>query len=449
MSQNIRTFIDSLDNFIKQMQKEAADEYNVGASSEDTLVEDTEVDIPRDENVTEYDYNDEEIEDKLDEDYHGHAGSSEPNEDSDELPHRRTDESPDVEEAGEGEIPKKRKAKDLGETSTDITTKESNYKLAQAIKSLCSDIQSLIKYGEVGFVSKEFSQNEKAAASAIAKEAYDDANLALNYLSEIQKKLVKISQEAEEKIEEKVLEEEKKRKNRKNKAKQRQVPEDQLAVDMSEYANLKEGADEEAADNKDLDVAGSTSDLLNLLDDLARTAKDTNETSDVDEDETGTTHDEGLNREESTLEDLANMDLGQEGSLETENVDEEELDKNKKKRNSDLEDVTDENVEDIQPPPEPPDTEELSSTVEKSSQLMKQAKVVAQLFSEALDYLGITPHELKVKSRLNKYAAAKLANAVSWYRLNSGNRSTKLGRSTKYAKLFRQLTDYIREIMGR
>jgi hypothetical protein len=364
MAQNIKTFIDSLDNFLHQLQKEAASEdVTTGANATDEVLEDTELNIPKDENVTDYDTGShhEEVESELNKDnYYGHSGDIEENTDSGDLPHKQTDLSPGLEEANEGEIPSKHKAKDLGETETDITTKESHFKLANAIKNLCDDIsQYFEKDGEVGLVMRKFDAKEKKAAAEVIKDAYAEALYVIDFLNSYRNNLIKVAQETPQ-------------------------PEEKEEEKKSDKNTESVGIDNEASpnENPDINVEGQENDLMSLLNDLNAETSST-------EGGTGVAPDE-------------------------------------------------ESVEPLLPPQEGSEED-----------LQKQSAVVAQLFSEALDYLGVNPKDLTGSKKLSKQAAAELSNAVSNYRLKAKgmHNRLKLGRSAKYAKLFNQLTDYIREIL--
>jgi hypothetical protein len=372
MAQNIKTFIDSLDNFLQQLQKEAASEdVTTGANATDEVLDDTELSIPKDENVTDYDTGShhEEVESELNKDnYYGHSGDIGENTDSGGLPHKQTDLSPGLEEANEGEIPSKRKAKDLGETETDITTKESHFKLASAIKNLCNEIsQYFEKDGEVGLVMRKFSAKEKQAAAEVVKDAYAEALYVIDFLNSYRENLIKVAQETpNDENEEKEEKEEKKPSEGASPSKDTGSDETSTLLDVDNN------------NPENVDVEGQENDLISLLRDL-------------------------------------NAETGSEGDVNAAP-----------------------NEEAMAPLPTP-----------QEEDLQKQSAVIAQLFSEALDYLGVNPNDLSKSKKLSKQAAAELSKAVSNYRLKTKgvHNQLKLGRSAKYAKLFNQLTDYIREIL--
>jgi hypothetical protein len=390
--QNLRTFIDSLDNFLVQLQKQAASEdVTTGHNTEDSLVNDTELDIPRDENVTEpKTYEDhEEDEEYLDEYSPGHSSNMPENKDSNSLPHRQTELSPDLEEGGEGEIPSKDVAKDLGETETDITTeKQSNYKLASSIKELCYELESFIKSGEkVGFVARVPTKQEKYAAAQTVKDAYEEAIYVLDFLFNYKPLFEKISQ-------------------------------DYLTQFSSSIEKLAEGEDAAGTEEEftipvvEEDNAGA--------EDLTNNKENPEETGPSD---IGVSTEEG---NEGDLTELLNGLSQQSGELGLP--------------------LGEEEIPEEEPPPE--ESEKTEKEKPEESSLEKESAVIAQLFSEALDYLGLQPADLLKARKLSKQASANLYKAVSQYRLaKKSDRQYKLGRSKKYAKLFNQLTDYIRDIM--
>lgn len=372
MPQNtsIKAFLDSLDGFLKQMSKEAADSSLTDTSAEEELHSDTELDIPRDENVDSYDtgsYHDE-TEGTLDEYYHGHAGDAEENKDRDldEDRYHLTDESPGVEEAGEGEVPGKRKPKELQDTESPV--KVSSARLASMLDHLSDRVLELFREKRAAYIVPTTpARQEIREVAGIIKDAYTRSQLVLQAMDRVEQilpVLVKVAQE--------VAEEERRE----------EPPEPEPAAEEKKPVRKEP---------EDVAVGGSDEDLEELL---------------------------------RSLEEESPAGGEEEMAQETETPEAEE--------------------ERETPPPLHPAREEPAAGTPEE---VKQAAVVASLFSQAMDYLGITPADLKKKARnISKEAAARLADTVSQFRrLNP--QKVNVHKSEKYARLFRQFTDYIREIM--
>jgi hypothetical protein len=145
-------FIRNLEELFRSLggnEKTAADYEEVGANVTDDVMNDSSVsaDTPGQKDYETGEYH-EETEQKLDEDYHGHAGKNEENTDSDLEDHyHRTELSPEISEAGEGggENIEKNKGEEYQEgidSTFSVAKKQAsrmtNYQLAAAIEA-CID----------------------------------------------------------------------------------------------------------------------------------------------------------------------------------------------------------------------------------------------------------------------------------------------------------------------
>jgi hypothetical protein len=247
-NQNLKTFLDDLDGFLKRFVKQGADDGRVDANTEDEVHNDTELDIPRDENLEEYETGsyEEEQSDTLDEFYHGHAGDAPENTDKslDDDAYRRTEDSPEVHESGEGDVPTKRKPKELQDTES--PAKVSSAKLAEYIDYLSDKIINVLSEKKAAVVGGEISQEELAEAESLVKQAYADANLALEYLDTFER-LVKAAEEVAEEAAEKEEE----------KPETEETPEEEVV-----------GVEKKKKAPEDVDVSGDAEDLQQLLESM-------------------------------------------------------------------------------------------------------------------------------------------------------------------------------------
>jgi hypothetical protein len=373
-NQNLKTFLDDLDGFLKRFVKQGADDGRVDANTEDEVHNDTELDIPRDENLEEYETGsyEEEQSATLDEFYHGHAGDAPENTDKslDDDTYRRTEGSPEVHESGEGDVPTKRKPKELQDTES--PAKVSSAKLAEYIDYLSDKIINVLSEKKAAVVGGEISYEELAEAERLVKQAYADANLALEYLDNFER-LVKAAEEAVEETQEAPETEE--------------TPEEEPV-----------GVEKKEKTPEDVDVSGDTEDLQQLLESLyTDTGEGTEGTGELD---------------------LSIADTGEEETPGAEET------------------------------PPPSEEETPVSETKPEEEEVKQASVIAALFSQALDDLGVSTYELRNARGIDKQAAAELADAVEQFR-RTNPKKIKVGKSAKLARLYCQFTDYIKEITNR